>query len=181
MRQGEKRDRARQLRRDMTDAERRLWSCLRMRQLAGYRFRRQFPVGPYIADFACPQASLLLEVDGGQHCGSSGDAARDAFLRARGFRVLRFWNDEVVRNPAGVCDVILRWLTARPPPQPSTREGRNAPQAGEGAGGGRMEGGWLAAWGGLASCCAWGWTVASAPTPTLPAGGGGRCGGARSR
>ena len=123
MRDGQKRNRARQLRRDMTDAERRLWTCLRMRQLDGYRFRRQLPIGPYIVDFACLQARLLLEVDGGQHSGSSCDVTRDAFLRAQGFRVLRFWNNEVLGEPEAVCELILRWLADGPPPQPSPASG----------------------------------------------------------
>ena len=123
MREGQKRDRARELRRRMTDAERALWRCLRMRQLEGFRFRRQLPVGPYIVDFACLQARLIVEVDGGQHAGAAGDARRDAFLRSCGFRVLRFWNDEVLRNPEGVCEVILRRLAGGPPPQPSPAGG----------------------------------------------------------
>ena len=76
MREGQKRDRARELRRRMTDAERALWRCLRMRQLEGFRFRRQLPVGPYIVDFACLQARLIVEVDGGQHADAAGDARR---------------------------------------------------------------------------------------------------------
>jgi len=123
MRQGQKRDRARELRRDMTDAERRLWRCLRLRQLDGFRFRRQVPVGPYIADFACLEASLLVEVDGGQHDGSEGDPVRDAFLRRHGFRVLRFWNNEVLADPEGVCEVILHRLAEGPPPRPSPAGG----------------------------------------------------------
>ena len=69
MRQGQKRDRARELRRDMTLAERRLWDLLRSRQMDGFRFRRQMPIGPYIADFCCLQTRLIIEVDGGQHPG----------------------------------------------------------------------------------------------------------------
>ena len=123
MRQGQKRDRARELRATMTDSERRLWRCLRMRQLDGYRFRRQHPVGPYIVDFACLAARLVVEVDGGQHSDSMGDRHRDAFLRARGFRVLRFWDNDVLGEPDAVCEVILRWLADGPPPQPSPASG----------------------------------------------------------
>lgn len=119
MREGQKRDRARALRRDMTDAERALWRCLRMRQLDGFRFRRQLPVGPYIADFACLQAKLLVEADGGQHAHACLDQVRTDFLRGQGFRVLRFWNNEVLANPDGVCDAILRALSEQAPPQPS--------------------------------------------------------------
>ena len=109
MREGQKRDFARQLRGTMSDAERRLWQQLRRRHVAGFRFRRQFPVGPYIVDFACLQGLLVIEVDGGQHDGQI-DASRDAFLRGQGFEVLRFWNNDVLRNTEGVCDVILRHL-----------------------------------------------------------------------
>ncbi|TWG93255.1 very-short-patch-repair endonuclease [Luteimonas sp. J16] len=110
MRAGQKRDRARALRAAMTDAERALWRCLRLRQLAGHRFRRQVPIGPFVADFACLQAGLVVEVDGGQHAGARGDRARDAFFRAQGFRVLRFWNHDVPGNAEGVCEVILEAL-----------------------------------------------------------------------
>lgn len=80
MRNGQKRDFARDLRRTMTDAEHRLWHHLRARRLLGWKFRRQFPMGRYIADFACPEARLIIEIDGGQHNGSIRDEERDAFL-----------------------------------------------------------------------------------------------------
>ncbi|WP_147653599.1 DUF559 domain-containing protein [Vulcaniibacterium gelatinicum] len=102
MRRGRKRDVARGLRRAMTDAERSLWRHLRQRQVLGHKFRRQHPIGPCIADFVCLEATLVVEVDGGQHMGSDGDRRRDAHLRKRGFRVLRFWNDEVLGNADGV-------------------------------------------------------------------------------
>ena len=127
MRKGQKRDRARELRRDMTLAERRLWSILKGRQLDGHRFRRQCPLGPYIVDFACLEAGVLIEVDGGQHMGSQTDAIRDRYLRSRSFHVLRFWNNEVMANLEGVRDVIGRCLAERCP-HPSL-----PPQAGEGA------------------------------------------------
>jgi len=123
MRQGQKRDRARELRRTMTDAERQLWRCLRLRQLEGYRFRRQVPIGPYVVDFLCLQARLVVEVDGGQHADAPADRRRDAFLRRRGFRVLRFWNNQVLAQPDAVCEVILRRLADGPPPQPSPARG----------------------------------------------------------
>jgi len=110
MRENQKRNRARELRAAMTDAERALWRCLRMRQLDGHRFRRQHPVGPYVVDFACLPSRLVVEVDGGQHSDSVDDRHRDAFLRGCGFRVLRFWNNEVLGEPDAVCEVILRWL-----------------------------------------------------------------------
>ena len=123
MRQGQKLDRARTLRDTMTDAERLLWRCLRMRQLEGHRFRRQVPVGPYIVDFACRRARLVVEVDGGQHAGSTGDRRRDAFLHAAGFHVLRFWNHEVLAQLDAVCEAILARLAPGPPPQPSPASG----------------------------------------------------------
>ena len=127
MRHGQKRDRARELRSDMTLAERRLWSILKLRQLNGSRFRRQLPIGPYIVDFACLQARLVVEVDGGQHMGAAGDGARDAFLRREGFQVLRFWNNEVMANLEGVHALLAQHL-AETCPHPSL-----PPQAGEGA------------------------------------------------
>ncbi|MBD9436873.1 endonuclease domain-containing protein [Pseudoxanthomonas sp. PXM03] len=123
MRQGQKRDRARELRRDMTLAERRLWSVLKDRQLDGFRFRRQHPVGPYIADFACLEAGVIIEVDGGQHMDAASDRTRDAFLHGEGFRTLRFWNNEVMANLEGVRALILRWLGHSPPSQPSPARG----------------------------------------------------------
>ncbi|WP_334177484.1 endonuclease domain-containing protein [Pseudoxanthomonas sp.] len=124
MRQGQKRDRARELRRDMTLAERKLWHVLKDRQLDGFRFRRQHPVGPYIADFACLEAHLIVEVDGGQHMDAASDRTRDAFLQGEGFHVLRFWNNEVLANLEGVQALILRRLSdTRPHPSPPPRAG----------------------------------------------------------
>lgn len=127
MREGQKRDIARRLRREMTLAERRLWEIVRMRQIDGQRFRRQFPIGPYVVDFACIEARLVLEADGGQHMDSPSDAVRDAHLRKRGFRVLRFWNNEILANPEGVRESIVRRL-AEACPHPDL-----PPPAGEGA------------------------------------------------
>jgi very-short-patch-repair endonuclease len=99
--------RARTLRRDMTEAEQRLWQMLRSRQTEGYRFRRQAPIGGFIADFVCHAARLIVEIDGGQHDASSeAEASRTRFLEAEGYRVLRFWNNEVLDNPEGVRAVI---------------------------------------------------------------------------
>jgi very-short-patch-repair endonuclease len=97
--------RARSLRATMTDAERALWQALRRKQLDAFRFRRQQPIGPYVADFYCAIARLVIEVDGGQHTGGI-DAARDAWLAARGYRVLRFWNNDVLGNIEGVVAAI---------------------------------------------------------------------------
>ena len=108
---------ARDLRTNATDAERRLWERLRRKQIDGHRFRRQVPLGSYIVDFICFDARLVVEVDGGQHAKSAAkDARRTAFLEASGFRVLRFWNDDVLANTEGVLDVIRRSLNAAPPP-----------------------------------------------------------------
>jgi len=101
---------ARKLRRTPTDAEIRLWSRLRRKQLAGFRFRRQHPLGPYVVDFFCAAAKLVVEVNGGQHA-DDGDA-RTRWLEARGYRVIRFWNNEVLANTEGVLSTILAVLRA---------------------------------------------------------------------
>ena len=101
--------RARTLRKSMTEAERRLWSMLRDRQL-GWKFRRQYPLGHYVLDFACFEAKLAIEVDGGQHADSRGDDQRTVWLNAQGWRVLRFWNNEVMENTEGVVARILEAL-----------------------------------------------------------------------
>jgi very-short-patch-repair endonuclease len=103
---------AKELRREMTAAEKKLWSKLRNRQLAGAVFRKQVPVGPYIADFCCLKARLIVEVDGGQHDESLSDIARDAWLTRTGYRVLRVWNNEVMGNMEGVLSVIAAALDA---------------------------------------------------------------------
>jgi very-short-patch-repair endonuclease len=97
--------RARQLRRNSTEAEKRLWTSLRQ-SLPGFKWRRQMPVGPYIADFACFAEKLVVELDGGQHAASETDAARTAFLESQGYRVLRFWNNDVLANTDGVLEQI---------------------------------------------------------------------------
>ena len=99
---------ARQLRRNMTDAEQRLWRYLRGGQL-GVPFRRQYPLGPYITDFACVPLKLLVELDGGQHAEAMAyDLRRDAWLRGKGFTVLRFWNHDVMKNTEAVVEAIWR-------------------------------------------------------------------------
>ena len=99
--------RARILRREMTEAEKRLWQMLRLRQTEGYRFRRQVPIGRFIADFVCHAARLIVEIDGGQNdLSSEEEASRTRFLESEGYRVLRFWNNEVLDNPEGVHSVI---------------------------------------------------------------------------
>jgi very-short-patch-repair endonuclease len=100
--------RARRLRKEMTDAEVRLWLHLRAEQMDGYPFRRQVPMGPYVVDFACLKARLVIEVDGGQHAEEKldRDRRRTAWLESRGFRVLRFWNHEVLQETEGVLESI---------------------------------------------------------------------------
>jgi very-short-patch-repair endonuclease len=110
MREGQKRDVARTLRRNATDVERIMWRLLRDRRLNRVKFRRQVPIGPYIADFASVQHQLIVELDGGQHADSLSDARRDAFLTAEGWRVLRFWNNDVMGNRSGVLESILQVL-----------------------------------------------------------------------
>ncbi|MQA66591.1 MAG: DUF559 domain-containing protein [Alphaproteobacteria bacterium] len=99
-------ERARTLRQQPTDAERRLWSILRNRQLSGHKFRRQASIGRYIADFVCFESKLVVEVDGGQHANSRDDAKRTAWLESQGFRVVRFWNNDVLENIDGVAQSI---------------------------------------------------------------------------
>ena len=111
----------------MTDAERRLWQQLRARQLGGFKFRRQQPVGPFIADFVCVERMLVVELDGSQHLDSGSDRRRDAWFAREGYRVLRFWNNEALGRTGVVLEVILAALASGGPhPSPP-------PQAGEGA------------------------------------------------
>lgn len=106
--------RARELRRASTDAERHLWRHLRHRNLAAYKFRRQFPIASYIVDFVCLPAMLVVQVDGGQHLDAQRyDKARTSTLEANGYRVLRFWNDEVLLQTEAVIEVIWRNLPVR--------------------------------------------------------------------
>jgi very-short-patch-repair endonuclease len=100
---------ARNLRRKQTEAEKRLWWYLRGRQLEGAKFVRQFTIGPHIADFACREAHLAIELDGGQHR-ENIDAPRTAAIEAFGYRIIRFWNHDVLQNTAGVLDTIRNEL-----------------------------------------------------------------------
>ena len=98
----------RTLRNGMTDAERKLWSVLRGKQLLGCKFRRQHPYGDYILDFVCLDYRLVVEVDGRQHLDSERDTARDTFMKQSGFTVLRFWNHDVLSDTVSVADAIYR-------------------------------------------------------------------------
>jgi very-short-patch-repair endonuclease len=103
--------RARLLRRDQTDAEAKLWSRLRNAGLNGGKFRRQFPIGEFIADFCCPQCRLVIELDGAQHVERvQRDEWRSALLARHGYRVLRFWNEEIINHTDGVLERILAEL-----------------------------------------------------------------------
>jgi very-short-patch-repair endonuclease len=123
---------AQRLRREMTDAERRLWSALRNRGLDGAKFRRQQPIGPYVADFVCQEGRLIVEADGGQHAESVSDVRRTAFLESLGYRVLRFWNNEILNNLDGVAQVIADALSTPHPAQAAPES--PSPSRGEGIG-----------------------------------------------
>jgi very-short-patch-repair endonuclease len=112
--------RARSLRSDMTDVERLLWRAICSKQVNACRFRRQHPIDFYIADFACIERRLVVELDGGQHQDRSAhDEQRSAYLRSQGWHVLRFWNNEVLNNLDGVLSTIAEHLTDAPPSLPS--------------------------------------------------------------
>ena len=107
-------ERARALRSNPTEAERTLWKRLRMRQLDGHKFRRQQPLGRYIVDFVCVERKLVIELDGGQHAEQvQSDVERTAWLEAQGFRVLRFWNYDVLNGPEAVTEAIREALLRR--------------------------------------------------------------------
>jgi very-short-patch-repair endonuclease len=130
------RSRARALRRDMTSVERRIWSRLRAHRFQGFSFRRQAPIGPYIVDFLCPDARLIIEIDGGQHAlETNRDAVRDAWLREQGFVVLRFWNNEVLTNLSGVLHRVAEALRQPLPPSLTLprKGGGDRPNLGEGS------------------------------------------------
>jgi very-short-patch-repair endonuclease len=109
---------ARQLRKNSTLAERKLWRFLRSRSLGGFKFVRQEPIGPYVVDFVCKAKRLVVEVDGGQHEDSTRDRVRDQWLVKHRFRVLRFWNNEVLGNIEGVWETIFAATAAAAPPHP---------------------------------------------------------------
>ena len=110
-----KTERARRLRSAPTDAEAMLWYRLRSRRLNGYKFVRQGPVGPYTVDFICRESRSGIEVDGGQHADSQRDAVRDKWLAEHNYRILRFWNNDVLVNLVGVLETINAALVEAPP------------------------------------------------------------------
>lgn len=116
--------RARTLRQNMTEAEQRVWQILRSHRMNGYKFRRQAPITRYIADFVCHETRLIVEIDGGQHDRSSPtEAARTKFLQNEGYRLLRFWNNEVLANFDGVQQMIADELGRVTPTRPSPIKG----------------------------------------------------------
>jgi very-short-patch-repair endonuclease len=120
--------RARTLRRDVTEVEKKLWQYLRQPPFKDHHFRRQATIGPYFADFASHTLRIVIELDGGQHNVSASDAARTRDLESRGYRMLRFWNHDVLSNIAGVAEAILKVIDEQMPPTPDP----SPPQAGGG-------------------------------------------------
>jgi very-short-patch-repair endonuclease len=116
------RDRARTLRKNQTDAEIRLWKLLRAKRLDSWKFRRQYPIGSYIVDFACPSARLIVEADGSQHAENGYDVRRDAWLASQGWRVIRFWNNHILNDTESVLTAVYDALSA-PLPNPSPTRG----------------------------------------------------------
>ena len=111
-------DRARKLRSNLTRAERLFWYYVRARRFRKWKFRRQVPLGDYVVDFICAEARLVIEIDGGQHmANASDDARRTGWLNANGYRVIRFWNNDVLGNIDGVMEEVEKNL--RPSPRPS--------------------------------------------------------------
>ena len=122
---------AARLRRDQTDVEKLFWSLTRNRQLGGFKFRRQMTIGPYIVDFACIEAMVIVELDGGQH-DAHQDAPRTAFLEAQGYLVHRVWNNAMIENRLGVLEEVLAILTERTESKKKTLTQPSPAKAGEG-------------------------------------------------
>jgi len=114
---------ARALRRNLTDAERWLWNQLRDRKLAGCKFRRQHPIGPFIGDFVCIEKKLVIEVDGGQHAEDAcSDEKRANYLKEEGYQILRFWNNQVFDDGESVLEeIVCRLMEKSPSPSPLPR------------------------------------------------------------
>ena len=104
---------ARTLRRNETDAEKLLWRELRNRNLNGFKFARQYAIGPYVTDFACREKALVVELDGAQHAENKRDVERTRYINRAGFSVIRFWNDEVLRQRDDVLETIVAILEVR--------------------------------------------------------------------
>ena len=102
---------ARYLRKNLTEQERKLWNIIRNKQFYGYKFLRQYPIEPYIVDFVCREKKIIIEIDGGRHNESEEieyDKQRSLFLSSRGFKVIRFWNNEIDNNIEGVYQILLK-------------------------------------------------------------------------
>ena len=145
--------RARDLRKHPTEAEHRLWRRLQRRQIADAKFRRQQPLGPYIVDFVCLEHRLIVEIDGGQHAGqATADERRTLWLEQRGFRVLRFWNNEVLAHTDDVAQAIFNFIRSQgviastphlnPPPQGGRRDQEPAQGRGRHRSGKHFSGDW---------------------------------------
>ena len=105
--------RSKNLRQNQTDAEEVIWHRLKAKRLLGLKFRRQFPIGPYFADFICIEKKLIIEIDGGQHCESATDKVRTDFLNKEGFEVIRFWNNDVLQNIEGAVSSLSLTLSRK--------------------------------------------------------------------
>ncbi len=116
---------AKSLRKQSTNTELLLWFHLQAKRLEGLKFRRQQPIGKYIVDFVCFEKKLIIEVDGGQHSENDNDKERDEWLIKEGFQVLRFWNNDVLSNIAGVLEVIRSNCVKSPSPTPPIKGGDN--------------------------------------------------------
>jgi very-short-patch-repair endonuclease len=125
--------RARWMRSHPTEAEKRLWTILRDRRLGAFKFRRQQIITPYIVDFVCLEQRLIIEADGSQHADNKDDTRRDAFLVRQDFRLLRFWNNQVLRETGAVATAIFAALSVPHPPKPSAWA-PPSPIKGEGSG-----------------------------------------------
>lgn len=122
---------ARSMRKAPTEAEAALWRILRNRRFSGFKFRRQVPIGGYIADFVCFEARLIVEADGSQHAESVRDERRDRWLEAQGFRIRRFWNGDILHRREAVAETLWHDLTAPlsrrfAPPSPARGEGKGS-------------------------------------------------------
>jgi len=118
---------AKSMRRQPTNAEAIIWATLRGARMQGFKFKRQQPIGAYIVDFVCFECGLVVEIDGGQHADDvSADQYRTQWLQSQGFRVLRFWNNEVIERRDDVLESIIRALREYPSPQPLSHKGRGA-------------------------------------------------------
>jgi len=118
---------AKAMRHQPTSAEAAIWTALRGARLQGFKFKRQQPIGAYIVDFVCFEHSLIIEIDGGQHGDEvPKDQARSDWLQSQGFRVMRFWNNEVIERKDDVLESIIRALREYPSPQPLSHKGRGA-------------------------------------------------------